>query len=235
MEFITCTSTIADGNMSFKHGPADEVLQNRQRFIKKLRCEPSGCVMMNSDHKDIVTVVGSETGTNHFGLQSSIIADALITQDPDITLLLLTADCLPIALHDEATNTIGLIHLSRHTFCLALLEKTFLALRKLGSAPDDVVVEIGPHIHQESYVFPLPLQEEPTKLKQYIEKENDQAYIDLTRAATETLIDLGVRSNKITVSPIDTCKHENYFSHVRSMKIGEPEGRIVTAVWFKTV
>lgn len=229
MSWIVKTSTIADGNMSLRYGEQAEVLKNRQRFLEKFGLSPQHCVVMNSNHDDIVSIIDDKKTKDDFSANPLIPADTLITQKKNVTLLLTTADCLPVSLFDPVTETISLIHLSRHTFVLDLLEKTLTSLATLGVKNKNLKVVIGPHIHSRSYCFPLPLNEEPTKLQPYIQKFDNRACVDLTQATIDTLTSLGAKPSNIAVSPIDTYTSKNHFSHVRSVKNNEPEGRIITA------
>jgi len=230
MQHISHTSTIADGNMSLRYGEKSEVLSNRSRFIKNLGLNPERSVLMDSPHQDIVTIIYDSNPTHHFELGDVTRGDSLITQLPNTPLLLTTADCLPVTFYDAVTTTIGLMHLSRHTFCLNLIPKTTAVLRDtLGVSLSNLKVSIGPHIHGASYSFPLPLAETHEKLIPYISYTGANAHIDLKRAAIDSLKNLGVSEAHIWVSATDTFTSDNHFSHVRSVRTGEPEGRLMTA------
>ncbi len=229
MRYIGLTSTIADGNMSFRYGATTAVLESRKHFLDSHNLPFVRSVMMESDHSDIITVVDGQTNQSHFGSTSGLPGDVLITQLPHTPLLLTTADCLPITLFDEITSTLALMHLSRHTFCLNLIKKTIAVLEAtFAVASSGLKVDIGPHIQKASYSFPLPLAETHEALLPYIHFTNTTAHIDLTTAATDSFMALGIRQDNLQISPTDTCLSNNHFSHVRSTKTGEPEGRLMT-------
>lgn len=183
---------------------------------------------MNSNHQDLVYIIDDIKTEEGVGYDTSIPADGLITQERNVALLLTTADCLPVSLFDPVTNTIGLIHLSRHTFVLGLIEKIIATLHELMVDPKNIQIIIGPHIHRTSYCFPLPLTEEPERIQPYIEKTSDHACIDLAKATVDTFTTHGV--TQIAIAPIDTYTSPEHFSHVRSAKNHEPEGRLATIV-----
>ncbi len=230
MRYIGLTSTIADGNMSFRYGATTAVLESQKHFLDSHNLPFVRSVMMESDHGDIITVVDEQTNRSHFGSTDSLPGDVLITQLPHTPLLLTTADCLPIILFDETTYTLALMHLSRHTFCLNLIAKTIAVLEAtFAVASSGLKVYIGPHIHKASYSFPLPLAETHEALLPYIHFTNTTAHIDLTRAVTDSFMAIGIPQDNFEISPIDTYLSNNHFSHVRSTKASEPEGRLMTA------
>lgn len=231
--FLTVTSTANDGNMSFRFGEPADVLANRRRFVEGLGLSYENCIGMKSDHKDIIAVVAGVTpGELATSEAESLEADALITKQPGLVLMLTTADCQPVAFFDPVTKTAGLVHVSRHTTELDILTQTFGLLEKLGVEPKNLKVVIGPHIKKDSYCFPAPLETESEKLAPYLATVDDKVCIDLVTCTLDQLKALGVNEANIDVSPVDTYTAAEYFSHARSIDQSEPEGRMITLVQF---
>lgn len=224
------TSTRRDGNMSFRFGDPEAVLENRQRFFTTQQRAYTQAVIMRSRHDDIVAVVAGITpGTLAQSETESIDADALITQQSDLILGLTTADCIPLTLFDPISKTVALVHVSRHTLSRDLVNKTLRVLtEKIAVVPENLKAYLGPHIKKESYCFTLPLAEEHPMLAPYIEKRGDMAYVDVTACTVDTLTAAGVPSADITISDVDTLTDPHYFSHVQAVQTGEPEGRFLT-------
>jgi copper oxidase (laccase) domain-containing protein len=222
---IVCeTSTVADGNMSFRAGMKKEVIDNRTHFLEKFGIAPHEHVAMCCDHGDKITLVDHD----HFGVgvfepEDQLQSEVLVTQRKHLALFLLTADCLPLSLYDKTTQTIALAHISRKTLVDGLIQKTMTFLHsELGVVPQNLLVSIGPHIKKESYVFPLPLQEEQAFLKNYTEIKDGFAHIDLLGISVAQLGALGISKEHISVSPIDTGTSDSYYSYYRMKKNGEP-------------
>lgn len=217
--------------MSFTHGEIDAVLANRQNFLTQIGLAYEQTVVMHSDHQDVVAVVDETTPAGPTDSRESLVADALLTQATNLSLFLTTADCIPLSLYDPASKTIGLVHLSRHTFTQDLLEKTIETLtRDLRVRPDNLHIHLGPHITKDSYAFPLPLAETHEKILPYITRWQGRAHIDLVAATRDALDACGVPAGHISVSPTDTYVSQNHFSHRRSQETGEPAGRLATVV-----
>lgn len=234
MKFILKTSKVSDGNMSFEWGKEAEVLENRKKFLEQNNFKIEDCVFMDLEHGDEVAIVSEkDKGTK-------LTADTLITNTPGVVLFLMTADCLPLALHDEANNAIALVHLGWKSSDLNLAAKTVEAMtREFGSDPKSIKAYIGPGIHKESYLVQNPSQKDNPKWVPFLEEAVGYTKVDLIGFNLEALTNAGLMDEHIEVSPEDTAVSPEYFSHVRSKKTlrlpdgaqgkpPEPEGRFAT-------
>ncbi len=78
--------------------------------------------------------------------------DALITDDPEVALLLRFADCAPILLYDRRRHVAGLVHAGWRGVVARVVPAAVAALREtFGSSPHDLWVGIGPCISGEHY------------------------------------------------------------------------------------
>ncbi|MDX1601004.1 MAG: polyphenol oxidase family protein, partial [Anaerolineales bacterium] len=74
-------------------------------------------------------------------------ADGLITANPDVTLMLRFADCVPVMLLDPSTPAIGLIHAGWKGTILGTVMEGIRAMKhQFGSPPEDILAAIGPAI-----------------------------------------------------------------------------------------
>jgi YfiH family protein len=93
-----------------------------------------GCVIHDIDRQSL-------TATPSFTFEG----DALITQEPCIGLGVLTADCLPIIIHDTATQAIAIIHAGWRGTVNNISSKTIdLMNSRYKTNPSDVTVYFGP-------------------------------------------------------------------------------------------
>jgi len=235
---IICeTSTRYDGNMSFKNGTVEEVLQNRIRFLEKNGTTIEQYIPMRCDHGETICIVDESDffDTTTAEQEKYIPAEVLVTQSKKVALFLLTADCQPMSFYDQVTQTIALAHISRKTFTRNLVQKTVGFLHeRFAVNPSNLLVYIGPHIKKESYAFTLPLQEESPELRAYTKMQNDYAHIDLEKGSVTHLLNTGVLPEHITVSPIDTGTSSEHFSYYRMKKEGaDTTARIATVLMMK--
>jgi copper oxidase (laccase) domain-containing protein len=68
----------------------------------------------------------------------------------------------------------------------------------------------------------------------YIEDlASGETTIDLIAFNRDQLIELGVQEENISIDPVDTVTSDDYFSHYRSVRTGELEGRFATVLALK--
>jgi len=79
-------------------------------------------------------------------------ADALISGESGLTLLVRVADCGPVWLHCAKTGAIGLVHSGRRGTELGIVPAAVQAMRKeFGAEPDGMLAVLGPCIRPPHY------------------------------------------------------------------------------------
>lgn len=211
LQLVQASSTIFDGNMSFMHGESTQVLANRTAFLHSHGLKIDGCVAAVLEHGTNVTVVTKkDAGLGIVELDSGLKCDALLTQESNLALFLLTADCLPITFYDPHNQAIALAHVSRANTQLRFVEVIVKAMTtQFGSNPKELHVWIGPGIRYHTYV------------------------VDLVELNIDQLQQSGVLKQNINSNAADTFTSTDYFSHRRSATTGETEGRFATIAFLK--
>ncbi len=152
------------------------------------------------------------------GQEALLQADAIITSNPDVTLLMRFADCVPVFLVDPRKGAIGLVHAG----WLGTVRKTAaVAVRALqqafGSDPADLRAAIGPSIGPDHY----PVGDEVVgavreafgpQADEFLEVREGAAHLDLWHANRRLLEGVGVTS--VEVAGVCTACHlEDWYSH----------------------
>lgn len=226
-------STVTDGNLSYRWGEAGQVLANRQVFLTKNNVHFDRCVSMRTrDASEIQVVDSSFAGRGMAEIESAVEVDALITQEPDLPLFLLTADCIPAIVLDAERGVLALAHLSSKCTGGKLVQKVVQAMQERFSCrPENLEVALGPGIHKESFRFNDPIQKRLPGWEPFIKDlENSETAVDLYGYNRFQLEEMGVRPEKIWESPVDTAQDARLFSHYRAVRNGEVEGRFATVV-----
>lgn len=226
------TSTLADGNMSFHIGDTTDSLFNRKQFLVANNITFQNHVCMKCDHGEKISPIDWTNSSDYFGAttqEGMILSEVLVTQEKGLALMLLTADCLPVSLYDPVTETIALAHFSRETIAKALPQKTIDFLQKNFSVePKNLIIKIGPHIHTDSYSFPLPQPDLHELIQPFTTKTDTHIFIDLVSACTKQLVDTGITSQNISVSTIDTAVSPDHFSYYQNKRENSIDGRFAT-------
>lgn len=148
-------------------------------------------------------------------------ADGLITDDPGCSLIIFTADCIPILLADPKKGAVGSVHAGwRGTVTDIAGECVRSMEREFGSAPGDIVAAIGPGIDRCCFEtgpeVPDAVRAILKSAGEFIfpgEKEG-KFMVDLKGVNRALLIKSGVLPENISVSDECTkCLHDKYWSH----------------------
>ena len=127
----------------------EKVLRNRKIFAEAIGVDSSRFTTCQQVHGSKVVRVTEElvgSGAKNF---SNTIADtdALITDIPDVPLLLFYADCVPVLLADVETGAIGLAHAGWRGTVANIGAKTLAAMvEAFGTKAENVLAAIGTSI-----------------------------------------------------------------------------------------
>jgi polyphenol oxidase len=131
------------------------VAENRRRLSAALGVDR--LTIADQRHTDRVAVVDAAlSGRGHDGLADSAAAfpatDAMITDVPGTALAILVADCAPVVFYDPVRRAAGVAHSGRAGTVRGVAQKTVESMRAaFGSAPQDLLIGIGPAIGAASY------------------------------------------------------------------------------------
>lgn len=199
-----------------------------------------------------VRVVGrGEKQCGMWDAASEIPAEAMVTTEPGIFFLLTVADCYPVVLFDPVHNVLALAHVSRATafsrrdetaLIPPLLDRLVDVLQdRFKVRPAELVAAIGPGISRVSYIRPvLPFAVDEREHAFIMPAADGNIQIDLVGAARRILGSRGLLAENIFVANLDTVTatlpdgSHQFFSHRRSVKTGEPEGRNAFVVGMPT-
>ena len=141
-------------NLSLSVGddPA-RVLENRRRLAAALGVRPGDFVFARQVHGAAVRIVGeADRGSGAFTLDDAIAGtDALVTASPGVVLAMVTADCVPIVLHDPVAGALACVHAGWRGTVAGVCAAAVAAMQSLGSRPSDVLAGVGPAIAPGRY------------------------------------------------------------------------------------
>jgi YfiH family protein len=164
-----------------------------------------------------------------------IKADAIITTNPDVTLFMRFADCVPILLYEPNKRIIATVHAGWQGTVKKIAAKTVQYLHdNFAVNPGSIVAGIGPSIGPCHYqvgeqVVTAVMTEFPGEYQELIHDYRDGQFLNLWKANTLQLRDCGVRS--IESAEICTaCDTEMWFSHRAE---GGKTGRFAAAMFLK--
>lgn len=193
---------------------ADHVAQNRVRVFEALGRKPASIHDVWLVHgTDIVYADAPRVP----GVPSEK-ADILFTDNPEVSLFMRFADCVPLLFHDPEKHVIGIAHAGWMGTLQGVAGTAIRGMQeRYGSKPADVVVGIGPSIGVDHYEVgeevAAKFQEKyPEHAEGILQRRNGSVHLDLWAANACQLKDAGVE--QIQVSGICTaCNLNDWFSH----------------------
>lgn len=200
-------------NLAFHVGDDPTAVQtNRTALASSL----GSVIYMNQSHSDQVVVVDGS-------LINEVNADALVTQQSDIALAVLVADCIPLLLWDEERMCVAAVHVGRGGLMNEIALKTLAVMRAMGGVEISALLgpsicgkcyEVGEEIHVEVCAV-HPLADSRTR--------SGSLSLDLPKALAGQLSAQGV-----TVKQSSECTVENleFFSYRRDGITGRQAGVI---------
>jgi YfiH family protein len=137
------------------------------------------------------------------------IADAVVTNRKGVAIGVRVADCVPILLYDVRQKVAGAVHAGWRGTADGIIKKTIAVFRqKYNSAPQDVIVAIGPSIKGSCYVVGHEVADAVTKATgegYYISMRGENLFVDLPAANRFQALNEGVIPENIWVS--NDCTH----------------------------
>ncbi len=173
------------------------------RLLKKSNTSKKEEVSMFQIHSDTASVVSKINS-------GKVIknCDGLVTNDPRISLRVSVADCIPLALFDPFTNSIGLVHAGWRGLDNKIIENTIKIMNKSFDVnPKNLIVEIGPHICPKHYEINTDVSSKFSSINNAVLKWRGKTCLDLSMIAKSQLEKCGVVKKNIAISKI--CTYEN--------------------------
>ena len=216
-------------------GDSEEAIQkNRETLCQLLGIEDHSLLMPHQVHLAEIAVVDREMLTlpTEEILQKLDGIDALMTNEAGVCIGVSTADCIPVLLYDPIRRASCAIHAGWRGTVQRIVEKAVARMTEVfGSDPKNLIAQIGPGIHLESFEvgdevyqtfekegFPMEL----------ISKKYEKWHIDLPECNRLQLVAAGIPETHIAVSPVCTFQQSDTFFSARKLSINS--GRIFTGI-----
>lgn len=162
--------------------------------------------------------------------------DALVSTLPNVALAINTADCVPIVLVDEKAHVIAVVHSGWKGTVGRIAALTVEKMIECGANAQHIKAVMGPCICGDCF------EVGPEVIEQFEKNgfDNDQVilrnfgerhHIDLPQACRQSLLEVGVCDENISVSKVcSRCNPQEFFS---ARRLGINSGRTLTVVMQK--
>ncbi len=248
--FFTRQNGISNGifkSANCKYETSDKkvnVKTNRIRLLKTLGIDANtSLITLNQQHTNKVVYINSSVKDTAKYLNTK--ADGIITNQENLAIGILTADCVPLLLSDEKNNLIGAIHCGWQGIYKNIIHTAIQKMISLGSNPKEIKAALGPSLKQKSYEVDKDFMEkivaQNNKFKTLFIPYKNKYLFNCSKYCELKLKFEGIKN--IEILPFDTYKNEDlFFSYRRSIIKKEyanntptDEGRQLSIIVKKTI
>lgn len=227
-------------NLNFTRGDdPDCVTKNYHLFCEAAGFDYQTLVSSKQDHNiNVRCVTHADCGIGIWREHDQESVDALVTNEPNVTLVTHYADCTPLFFADPEKKVIALAHAGWRGTVEKIGEATVdVMVERYGCDPTDIIAVVGPAIGACCYEVDTPVFEQFASLTElkpaYFTKSlgHGKYLVDLKETNRRMLLEAGLLSINITISDLCTkCNSGMLFSHRAS---GGKRGGLVAMMCIK--
>lgn len=222
-------------NLGVGRGDDDQaVLENYRRFCGVTGTDPRQVVLSKQVHETSVRLCTAADAGKGLLSPRDYTADALITNEPGLPLVVFSADCGIILLHDPVQQAIGAVHAGWRGCAGGIVEKAVLAMQEaFSSSPGDLLAAIGPCIGQCCFETDADVPEAMRaalgpEADPCVEKRSAKWHVDLAGLNRRWLLRAGLTPEHIDLCGLCTaCRPDLFWSH---RKMGDARGAQIAMI-----
>jgi purine-nucleoside/S-methyl-5'-thioadenosine phosphorylase / adenosine deaminase len=213
----------AEGNVGYgAPRDLDDAWKMRSLWCDAVGLDAATIVTVHQVHgSEVVVAMQSDAGRGAIpGSKPLAQADAIISNEPGVTLMTLHADCLALFLCDPVIPAVAAIHAGWRGTIVGVTARTVEAMvASFGAQPDRIIAHLGPTNRACCFevgdeVIDGWLTVDPTDQARSVTRPGPRAHFDVAAANRWQLLQSGVQPANIEMSGICTsCSSEQWFSH----------------------
>jgi len=203
---------------------AGAVAENRRRLAAALDVGVGRLVFSRQVHgRDVHVVEGPQVPG-----EALPVADALVTREPGLGLVVLVADCVPVLLAERDSEVVAVAHAGRRGVESGVVAATVAAMSALGARPADVAAVVGPSVCGGCYEVPQELADQVVAAQPATRAMSSagRPALDLRAGVVAQLIEAGVRT--IEADPWCTAESPDLYSYRRDGVTGRFAGLVLS-------
>ena len=209
------------------------VKENINIALKKLHLEKSSLKTVKQTHSNKVLEI------SNYNLNKKIECDGMITQDTNISLAILTADCCPIFIFDIDSKFIACLHAGWRGVYKNIVKNAFKKINRIQPNNKKIISIIGPCLDKNNFEvdknFKIKFLKKNPLYNSFFEDiaVKNKSLFNMRALIKQQLIDENIHN-------IEDIKEDTYsnvdlfFSHRRSTHLQNlPTGRMINIIGFR--
>ena len=208
---------------------SSKVKKNLQIVKKKINKSAKDIFLLHQVHSNKFIYIDDK-----YKLKIKPKADAIITNQKNLPIAVLTADCAPILICDNKKNMIAAIHAGWKGAHKGIIKKVIKFMIKKGCKLENITAVVGPCIAVENYEikqdFIKRFLKKDIKNKIFFKKIRNKNYFNLNKYIYSQLKNLKVKNIDVINKDTFNAKN-NFFSARRSISRNENDyGRNISII-----
>jgi YfiH family protein len=205
------------------------IRKNLEIVKKKINKSSNDIYLLHQAHSNKFVYIDDK-----FKLKKKIKADAIITNQKNLPIAVLTADCVPILICDNKKKLVAAIHAGWKGAYKGIINKVIKFMIKKGCNPNNIMAVIGPAISVKNYEVKNDLKKrllkKDKKNKIFFKIRANKLFFNLTKYVKYLLSDNKIKN--IENINIDTFDANNkFFSARRALSLKNDDyGRNISII-----
>jgi len=195
----------------------EKIIENRKVIAAFLKSDKDlHFIVANQTHSDNIKIISKKETKGWESLEDAIEnCDALITNEKNIVLTILTADCVPVLLYDKEKKVVAAVHAGWKGTKAKIVSKTVKKMKEMyGCEPENIVAAVAPSIGSCCYEVGEEVAEHFFGRPEGVTKKGDKYMLDLPYINKYQLLECGLKEEHIEMSSVCTaCETDRYFSY----------------------
>jgi YfiH family protein len=211
-------------NLSFSVGDQEgRVAENRKR-VRDLLNLPS-LTALRQVHGTEAVIISNGLGQDTTGTPETETGDILLTDRPEIGLMIKQADCQAVMLYDPEHKALANMHCGWRGNVRGVISEGVKKMRAVyGTDPADLLAAVGPSLGPCCAEFIHYREELPKEAWKY---QVRPFYFDLWEWSRDQLLAAGVKEENIEIAGICTSCHTDEFYSYRKEKVTGRFGSVI--------
>ena len=195
-------------------------------------------------HTAVIKIVTQQNGGDGIlrPLDENAPYDGIITNEKNLLLCTVEADCVPVYFYDPVKEVIAMVHSGWKGTVQKISEVTIKKMHEeFGCKPENMMVAIGPHICKNCYEVGQDVFEEfaqsfdKSEMKRIFSRKNEEKYLlNLQEAVKITVMKNGVLENNFFLTNICTYHSQiEGYSLCSYRRTKSPTQRMLTAIMMR--
>ncbi len=205
-------------SLALHTGEDEKTIIDNRKMISSLLANKNNLhfIVANQTHSDNIKVIEAKKTKGWESLEDAVEdCDALVSNEKNVVLTILTADCVPVLLFDREKKVIAAVHAGWKGTKEKIVVKTVLKMKEIyGCESKDIIAGVAPSIGACCYEVGEDVAKYFFDTPDAFTKLGKKYMLDLPFINKQQLLAVGLLEENIEMSGVCTaCEVDRFFSY----------------------